>query len=180
MKYLKKFKHFENIEVDAKDEPDLKLAKEEVNDLEKNLKEFPTIKAELDKAFMDIKSDKDNEALNKRIDEIKEKFPENTLIDEYTRMMNIQIRIKYIQDELLKYNDDLFKNEEDLKQISTDKGDTTAKSKTINDIKNAQKVKNQEVSNLKKELLVAEKDLKKRMDDIKREMQDSSKKIATI
>ena len=40
-------------------------------------------------------------------------------------------------------------NEEDLKQISTDKGDTTAKSKTINDIKNAQKVKNQEVSNLK-------------------------------
>jgi len=180
MKYLKKFKHFENIEVDAKDEPDLKLAKEEVNDLEKNLKEFPTIKAELDKAFMDIKSDKDNEALNKRIDEIKEKFPENTLIDEYTRMKNIQIRIKYIQDELLKYNDDLFKNEEDLKQISTDKGDTTAKSKTISDIKNAQKVKNQEVSDLKKELLVAEKDLKKRMDDIKREMQDSSKKIATI
>ena len=94
--------------------------------------------------------------------------------------MNIQIKIKHVQEELLKYNDDLFKNEEDLKQILADKGDATAKSKTLNDIKNAQKVKNQEVSNLKKELLVAEKDLKKRMDDIKKEMQDSSKKIATI
>lgn len=180
MKYLKKFKHFENIEVSAKDEPDVKLAKEEANDLEEKLKEFPAIKAELDKAFTDIKSDKDNEVLNKRIDEIKKKFPDNPFIEEYTHMMNIQIKIKHIQEELLKYNDDLFKNEEDLKQISTDKGDITAKSKTINDIKTAQKVKNQEVSDLKKELLVAEKDMKKRMDDIKKEMQDSSQKIATI
>ena len=180
MKYLKKYKHFENIEVSVKDEPDIKLAKEEANDLEEKLKEFPAIKAELDKAFTDIKSDKDNEVLNKRIDEIKKKFPDNPFIEEYTHMMNIQIKIKHIQEELLKYNDDLFKNEEDLKQISTDKGDITAKSKTINDIKTAQKVKNQEVSDLKKELLVAEKDMKKRMDDIKKEMQDSSQKIATI
>lgn len=180
MKYLKKYKHFENIEVSVKDEPDIKLAKEEANDLEEKLKEFPVIKAELDKAFTDIKSDKDNEVLNKRIDEIKKKFPDNPFIEEYTHMMNIQIKIKHIQEELLKYNDDLFKNEEDLKQISTDKGDITAKSKTINDIKTAQKVKNQEVSDLKKELLVAEKDMKKRMDDIKKEMQDSSQKIATI
>lgn len=180
MKYLKKYKHFENIEVSAKDEPDVKLAKEEANDLEEKLKEFPAIKAELDKAFTDIKSDKDNEVLNKRIDEIKKKFPDNPFIEEYTHMMNIQIKIKHIQEELLKYNDDLFKNEEDLKQISTDKGDITAKSKTINDIKTAQKVKNQEVSDLKKELLVAEKDMEKRMDDIKKEMQDSSQKIATI
>lgn len=180
MKYLKKYKHFENIEVSVKDEPDVKLAKEEANDLEEKLKEFPAIKAELDKAFTDIKSDKDNEVLNKRIDEIKKKFPDNPFIEEYTHMMNIQIKIKHIQEELLKYNDDLFKNEEDLKQISTDKGDITAKSKTINDIKTAQKVKNQEVSDLKNKLLVAEKNMKKRMDDIKKEMQDSSQKIATI
>ena len=38
MKYLKKYKHFENIEVSAKDEPDVKLAKEEANDLEEKLK----------------------------------------------------------------------------------------------------------------------------------------------
>ena len=56
------------------DEPDVKLAKEETNNLEDALKDFPAIKAELDKAFMEIKSDKDNELLNKRIDEIKKKF----------------------------------------------------------------------------------------------------------
>jgi predicted nucleic acid-binding Zn-ribbon protein len=81
---------------------------------------------------------------------------------------------------LLKYNDDLFKNEEDLKEITKDKGDTTAKSKTINDIKNSQKVKNQEIVDLKKQLLDAEKEFKSKMDEIKRKMQDSSKKITSI
>jgi hypothetical protein len=180
MKYLKKFKHFENIEVSVKDEPDVKLAKEATNDLEEKLKEFPAIKAELDKAFTDIKSDKDNEVLNKRIGEIKKKFTDNPFIEEYTHMMNIQIRVKQIQDELLKYNDDLFKNEEDLKQILTDKGDITAKSKTINDIKTAQMEKNQEILDLKKDLIEAETNIKNKMSEIKDEMQDSSKKIATI
>ena len=101
-----------------------KLAKEETNNLEESLKDFPAIKAELDKAFMEIKSDKDNELLNKRIDEIKKKFPNNPFIEEYTRMMNFQIRIKYVQDELLKYNDDLYQNEEDLKEITNAKGET--------------------------------------------------------
>jgi hypothetical protein len=180
MKYLKYFKSFENLEVSIKDEPDVKIAKEEANDLEQNLKDFPTIKSELDKAFMNIQSDKDNELLNKRIEEIKKKFPDNPFIEEYTRMMNIQSNIKNIQNELSKYNDDLFKNGEDLKQIIKDKGDATAKSKTINDIKNAQKLKNQEIGDLKKQLLDAEKEFKSKMDEIKIKIQDSSKKITSI
>ena len=180
MRYLKNFKHFENVEVDVTDEPDVKLAKEETNNLEESLKDFPTIKAELDKAFMEIKSDKDNELLNKRIDEIKKKFPNNPFIEEYTRMMNFQIRIKYVQDELLKYNDDLYQNEEDLKEITNAKGDASQKTKTINDIKSNQKIKTQEISDLKKELVEAESSLKSKMGEIKDEMQDSSKKITSI
>ena len=179
MRYLKNFKHFENVEVDATDEPDVKLAKEEANDLEKDIKDFPAIKAELDKAFAEIESDKDNELLNKRIDEIKEKFPNNPFIEEYTRMMNLQMRIKYVQDELLKYNDDLFKNEEDLKLAGEEGGDTTQKMKTIQDIKSKQGIKTKEIANLKKDLLAAEADKKKKMDEIKKEMQDSSKKVST-
>ena len=179
MKYLIRFKSFENVEVDVTDEPDVKLAKEEANDLEKDIKDFPAIKAELDKAFMEIKSDKDNELLNKRIDEIKKKFPNNPFIEEYTRMMNLQMRIKYVQDELLKYNDDLFKNEEDLKLATGEGGDTTQKMKTIQDIKSKQGIKTQEIAKLKKDLLAAEADKKKKMDEIKKEMQDSSKKVST-
>ena len=179
MKYLIRFKSFENVEVDATDEPDVKLAKEEANDLEKDIKDFPAIKAELDKAFAEIESDKDNELLNKRIDEIKEKFPNNPFIEEYTRMMNLQMRIKYAQDELLKYNDDLYKNEEDLKLAGEEGGDTTQKTKTIQDIKSKQGIKTQEIAKLKKDLLVAEADKKKKMDEIKKEMQDSSKKVST-
>lgn len=180
MKYLKNFKHFESVEAEITDEPDVKLAKEETNNLEKNLKDFPAIKTELDKAFMELKSDKDNEILNKRIEEIKEKFPNNPFIEEYTRMMNLQVRIKYIQDELVKYNDDLFKNQEDLKLISSSKGDPTQKTKTINDIKTNQKIKTQEIEKLKKDSIVAQTNFKKKMDEIKKEMQDSSKKIASF
>jgi hypothetical protein len=180
MKYLKNFKHFENVEVAATDEPDVKLAKEETNNLEKALKDFPAIKTELDKAFTEIKSDKDNALLNKRIDEIKKKFPDNPLIEEYTRMMNLQVRVKYVQDELLKYNDDLFKNEEDLKQITDAKGDVSQKTKTIDEIKSKQKIKNQEILDLKKDLIEAEASMKKKMEEIKKEMQDSSKEITSI
>jgi hypothetical protein len=180
MRYLKKFKYFEDVEVDATDEPDVKLAKEETNNLEEYLKDFPAVKAELDKAFTEIKSDKDNELLNQSIDEIKKKFPDNPFIEEYTHMMNLQIKIKYIQDELLNYNDELFKNEEDLKEISTSEGDTTAKTETIDDIKSKQKIKTGEITQLQKDLTKAKADFDKKMNEIKKEIQDSSKKISSI
>ena len=180
MKYLKNFKYFENIEVAVTDEPDVKLAKEETNNLEKVLKDFPAVKAELDKAFMNIKSDKDNALLNKKIEEIKKKFPNNPLIEEYTRMMNLQMRIKYVQDELVKYNDSLYQNQEDLKLLASTKADTTAKMKTINDIKSNQTIKTQEIAKLKKDLVTAEAEQKKKMADIKKEIEDSSKKITSF
>lgn len=180
MKYLKNFKYFESVDPQVTDEPDVKLAKEETNNLEKALKDFPAVKAELDKAFMEIKSDKDNELLNKRIEDIKKKFPKNPFIEEYTRMMNLQMRIKYVQDELTGYNDDLYKNQEDLKLIASSKGDVSAKNKTINDIKSNQKIKTVEITELKKDLLVAEAEQKKKMEEIKKEMQDSSKKITSF
>ena len=95
-------------------------------------------------------------------------------------MMNFQIRIKYVQDELLKYNDDLYQNEEDLKEITNAKGDASQKTKTINDIKTNQKIKTQEISDLKKELVEAEASLKSKMGEIKDEMKDYSKKITSI
>ena len=180
MKYLKNFKYFENIEVAVTDEPDVKLAKEETNNLEKALKDFPAVNAELDKAFMNIKSDKDNALLNKKIEEIKKKFPNNPFIEEYTRMMNLQMRIKYVQDELVKYNDSLYQNQEDLKLLASTKADTTAKMKTINDIKSNQTIKTQEIAKLKKDLVTAEAEQKKKMADIKKEIEDSSKKITSF
>jgi hypothetical protein len=180
MKYLKNFKRFESVEAEITDEPDVKLAKDNVNNLEKSIKDFPALKTELDKAFMNLKSDKDNELLNKKIEEIKKKFPNNPFIEEYTRMMNLQMKIKYVQDELIKYNDDLYKNEEDLKLLSSQKVDTSAKLKTVNDIKSNQKIKTQEIADLKKELLAANIAQKKKMEEIKKEMQDSSKKITSF
>jgi predicted nucleic acid-binding Zn-ribbon protein len=94
--------------------------------------------------------------------------------------MNLQIKIKYVQDELMKYNDDLYKNEEDLKQLSSQKVDTSAKLKTVNDIKSNQKIKTQEIVDLKKALLTATAEQKKKMEEIKKEMQDSSKKITSF
>ena len=189
MRYLKNFKHFENIEAEITDEPDVKLAKEHTNNLEKSLKDFPALKLAVDNAFMENDKGKtnegedessDNEMLNKKIEEIKKDFPNNPFLEEYTKMMNLQLRIKHVQDELMKYNDDLYKNGEDLKQIASDKGDVSAKTKTINDIKSNQKIKTLEITQLKKDLLAADTAQKKKMAEIKKEMQDSSKKISSF
>lgn len=181
MKYLKKFKAFENIELEATDEPDTMVAKEEANDLEQAIKDYPAVKAELDKAFANLKTDKDNTILKKRIEEIRVKFPNNPFIEEYTKMMSLQIRIKKIQDELVKYNDDMFRNSEDLKNLNTDKADAgqiAEKTKTVNDIKSAQAIKTKEIADAKKDLLLAETEMKKKMDSVKKEIEYSSKKIA--
>lgn len=196
MKYLKNFKHFENVEVNVTDEPDTKLAKEETNKLEKALKDFPALKAEIDKAFMESDKGKtnegedessDNEMLNKKIEEIKKNysaknpdFPNNPLLGEYTRVKNLEMKIKHVQDMLVKYNDRLYQNEEDLKLLASTKADTTAKMKTINDIKSNQTIKTQEIAKLKKDLAIAESEQKKKMEEIKKEIQDSSKKITSI
>lgn len=196
MKYLKSFKLFENVEVDVTDEPDVKLAKEKTNNLEKALKDFPALKAEIDRAFMENDKGKanegedessDNEMLNKKIEEIKKSysaknpdFPNNPFLEEYAKVMNLQLSIKHIQDELMKYNDQLYQNGEDLKQLASTKGDVSAKTKTINDIKSKQKIKTKEIADIKKELMKAEADLKSKMGEIKTEIQDSSKKIASI
>jgi hypothetical protein len=180
MRYLKNFKHFENLETDITDEPDVKLAKDNINDLQDSLKEFPEVKAKLDQAFMDLKSNKDNELLNKKIEEITKDFPKNPFIELYTRVINLQTKIKSVQEELIKYNDSLYQNEEDLKQITKDKGDPTMKTKTINDIKANQKIKTKEIADIKKELIEAEANLKSKMKEINTEMQDSSKKITSI
>ena len=196
MKYLKKFKVFENVEVEITDEPDVKLAKEYTNNLEKALKDFPALKVEIDKACMENDKGKtnegedessDNEMINKKIEEIKKNystknpdFPNNPFLEEYTRMMNLQLRIKHVQQELMSYNDQLFQNGEDLKQLASYKGDVSAKTKTINDIKSKQKIKTQEITDLKKDLITATAEQKKKMEEIKKEMQDSSKKITSF
>jgi len=127
----------------------------------------------------------DNEMLNKKIEEIKKNyasknpdFPNNPLLEEYTKMMNLQLRIKHVEQELLKYNDQLYQNGEDLKQLASTKGDVSVKTKTINDIKSKQKIKTQEIEQLKKDLLTANMEQKKKMAEIGKEMQDSSKKIS--
>jgi len=181
MRYLIKFRKFENLQVQATDEPDTMVAKEEANELEKSIKEYPAVKAELDKAFANLKTDKDNTVLKNRIEEIRKKFPNSPFIEEYTRMMSLQMRVKKIQDELVKYNDDMFKNSEDLKQLNADKADATqiaAKTKTINDIKSSQAIKTKEIADAKKALATAEAEMKKKMENIQKELKDSSKKIS--
>jgi predicted nucleic acid-binding Zn-ribbon protein len=52
--------------------------------------------------------------------------------------------------------------------------------KTINDIKSNQTIKTQEIAKLKKDLVTAEAEQKKKMADIKKEIEDSSKKITSF
>ena len=180
MRHLKKYNIFlEKFDIPDTDEPDVKLAKEKTNNLEKALKDFPALKAAIDKAFMEndkVKKNEgenessDNEMLNKKIEEIKKNYPNNPFLEECKRMMYLQLRIKHVEQEL-------YQNGEDLKLLVSSKEDISTKTKTINDIKSNQSIKTQEIAKLEKDLLMAEAEQKKKMDEIRKEMQDSFKKI---
>jgi hypothetical protein len=173
MRYLLSYRKFEALQISPTDDPEDNAAKEEINEIEKHLKEFSAIKAEIDQIFA---SSENNEEINSKIEEITDKNKGNPLIDEYIRVTGLQKKVLNSQQEFAKYSDDLFSASEELKELSKSKADSAsilAKTKTIAEIKKAQAAKKTELENLKKEVLKAEKDMKQQMADMKKDSEDN-------
>jgi len=177
MKYLSRFAAFEAIETSATDEPEKKLAKEMVNDVEKNLKEFPAIKSEIDSTFAKFK---DNPDINKKIEEISAKYPENPLVSTYATAMSLSAKVQKVQIELAKYRDDLYANGEDLKGLvksGVKQSYIDAKNTTIADIKAKQSSKSAELVKLKKEIEDAFKKNKDMVDKMRKDFSENLIKV---
>ena len=168
MRHLLNYRRFEAFEISPTDEPEEMVAKKEINSLEKQLKEYPTVKAEIDNAFLSIK---DRVKLNTKISEISKKYP-GTLIDEYVRVASLLDKVKKTQEEISKYSDDVLKAKEELKDLTksgADTGTLQAKQQTIKDIEKRSEEKKLEINTLHKQVMDAEKQMKEQLDKIKKD-----------
>jgi hypothetical protein len=173
MKYLKSFNKFEALTISLTDDPEDKVAKEEINKTEKYLKDYSVVRAEIDNAFLSIK---DNENLNAKISEISKKNAGNPLIDEYVKVSALQRRVKDAQEELSSYSDEIFRAKEEAKELARSKSDAAtiqAKTKMVTDIEKKQAEKKTDIDILKKEVLDAEKKMKDQMEKMKKDSADN-------
>lgn len=177
MKYLRRFGAFEALETSATDEPEKKLAKEQVNAAEKHLKEFPAIKSAIDAAFAEFK---DNPDINKKIEEIAAEHSTNPLVPAYASAVALRAKVQKMQVDMAKYNNDLYIHGEDLKGLvksGVKQSYIDAKNGVIADIKTKQAAKKAELDALKKEVDAAFKKSKEAVDKMRK---DSSENLAKV
>lgn len=177
MKYLKRFVAFEALEINVTDEPEKKLAKELVNDVEKHLKEFPAIKSAIDAAFAQFK---DNPDINKKIEDIASEHTDNPLVKGYASAVALRAKTQKMQIDMSKYNNDLYIHGEDLKGLvksGVKQSYIDAKNGVIADIKTKQAAKKAELDALKKEVDAA---FKKSSETIAKMKKDSSENLAKV
>lgn len=177
MKYLKKYNLFkEGYDINDTDKPDVKLAKEESNKLEKNLKDFPSIKSDIDKAFNDTKDDKDNSNLNGKIENIEKKYPNNPFLKKWVEICKLNREVSDIQNTNTKDKLKLDDFQEELK-LSTDSETKLLVNTKIQDIKNRMAKKSQQIVDKLKKIEELKVNNKKDMDDIRNKMYQNIKDI---
>jgi len=173
MKHILSYRRFEALAISLTEDPEDKVAKEEINKTEKYLKDYNAIKGEIDSAFASLK---DNLLLNKKIEEISKKHQGNPLIDEYIRVAGLQRRVKVAEEELASYSNDKFSSQEELKDLNKSEADAAsiqAKQKMINDITKKQSEKKTDIDMLKRDVIDAEKKMKDQMERLKKDSADN-------
>lgn len=182
MKNLKTYKLFieeSEFDINLTDEPDIKMAKDGLATVKKQLAEYSAKKTLIDNAYLKIKSDAD---LQIKIDEIVGKpgqnTPKNPFLTEYLHVANLKRKVDKLQNDVT--NDKVKKDSfsEELK-LSTD--DSTKQSVTtkITDISNRITTNTANIASLVKEIADAQKALDTKMKDIEKNMMDNIKKLSS-
>jgi hypothetical protein len=184
MKYLKKYKLFTeevDFETNITDEPDLKMSKEKLETLKKNLTDYKTKKTLLDKAYLTALTDID---LKSAVDGIVGKtdaLPEkdrNPFLVEYLHVANLKRKVDKFQKDITK--DKISKDDfqEEL-SLATETSTKAAVSKKLTDINTRISTKTTTISSLVKDISDAQKALDTKMSNVEKEMMDYIKKISS-
>jgi hypothetical protein len=181
MRTLKTYKLFveeSEFDLNVTDEPDIKMAKDELSITKKQLSDYKAKKTLIDTAFLKIKSDAD---LQTKVDEIVGKAdlktPKNPFLVSYLHVAKLKRRLDKLQTDIA--NDKVKKDDfsEELK-LSTD--DTTKKSvgSKITDITNRISTNTANIATLVKDIADAQKSLDDKMKSIEKNMMDNIKKLS--
>lgn len=177
MKYLKRYKAFEESEFDVSstDSVDVKVSKDKLNDLKKQISEYNQKKGQIDNVF---KRFKDPKQIETEIEKIMGKDNKNPFLVEYTHIarLNNDINIQHeanIKDKLSldDFNKELgLAKDNDLKKIIQSK---------ISDINNRMSERNKKIADIKKKSTESEKKHREKMKKMESELRDYIKKISS-
>jgi hypothetical protein len=183
MKNLKTYKLFLESEFDVNitDEPDIKMAKEKLDTIKKQLSDYKAKKPLIDSAYLKSQTDVD---LQKALEPIVGKTDalpaadRNPFLVEYLHVASLKRKIDKTQKDIT--NDKLKKDDfsEELK-FSTDATTKSAISGKITDITSRISTKTASIASLTKEISDAETSLNKKMLDVEKNMMDNIKKISS-
>jgi hypothetical protein len=187
MKHIKKYKLFleeAEFEVNLGDEPDVKMSKEKLSSLKKQIADFKTKKTLLDKAFLTAATDAD---LTKAVENIVGKtdiLPEedrNPFIVEYLHISNLKRKIDNLQKTITNdkvKKDDFLQQAANIKDLKDDVTKQNVNAK-INDITNRISTNYKTISSLTTEISSYQTKLYKKMADIEKDLKDNIKKISS-
>jgi hypothetical protein len=182
MRTIKTYKLFiEEVESDPSltDEPDIKMAKEQLTATKNQLAEYKSKKTLIDNAYLKIKLDAD---LKLKIDEIvgktDDKTPKNPFIVEYLHIANLKRRLDKLQGDI---TNDKIKKDDFGTELGLSKDDSVkqAVNAKITDITNRISTNTANIASLVKDLADAQKALDNKMINIEKNMMDNIKKLST-
>lgn len=177
MRHLKKYQLFlrENFDVKDTDKEDVKLAKEKMNDTEKDMAEYQSKKSQIENIYKKAKTIEEAEELIKPI--IGEGEEGNQFLIELNSICRIEKEIEIIHNEIVKdkLRADDMRQEASLVEDSETKAAATGK---VTDIQNRIAAKNKEILDKTKEFQDLEKDHMKKIQDMKLNMEEYIKKIS--
>jgi len=174
MKWVKSWKLFrEALEVEPTDEPDVKASKDELNELESDISEFKSKKAQIDNAFKTITDDK---ALKTKLDSIIGTDDKNNFLSQWVHVSTLQKKVDDLTKEITK--DKLTKDDFNRElAVSKDPTIKAAVNSKITDISNRIAQKSLKIKELGQEILDSEKEIQKDMGEEEKELKDNIQKM---
>jgi hypothetical protein len=178
MKYLK---YFEEVDFDTKvtDPPELSMSKEKMSTYKKQLEEYNTKKKDVDKLYLNAKTDAD---LKTGTEKILGKFdPKNDIrnpfLIEYLNIAGLKRKMDLLQKQITtdKITKDNLTQQISLSSDEKTKTEITTKIKEI-DTRTSTNSKN--IQSLSNDINIAEKSIKEKMSKIEKEMKDYIGKIS--
>jgi hypothetical protein len=176
MKYLKKYSKFNEeseFETQLNDPTDIRMSKEKLNILMKNITDFKSKKNQIDQIYL---NEKDDSKIDQRIGdllgpEVSNKQDRNPFLVEYLNVSNLKRKLDKLRKGIL---DDKVKSDDfnqELKSVK-DTSQKTSVQQKITNINKRMSESNSEISKISSQISSAEKSLKDRMSKQEKEMKE--------
>ena len=177
MKHLKKYQLFlrENFDIQDTDKEDVKMSKEKMNDINKEIEDYKSKKSQIESIYKKAKTLEEAEELIKPI--IGDDENSNKFLIELSTICRIEKEIEVLHKEIVddKIRSDDMRSEASLVKDSTTKATAMGK---VTDIQNRIAEKNKKILDKSKEFEDLNKNHIKKMQDMRKNIEEYIKKIS--